>query len=88
VNASQFVAGRATPQEEWWGAGTAPLLDLQAESDAFRPRETADDLRGEFGARVTVVTIPEAGHALVPEQPQAVVAALLDWMRNLPGRNR
>jgi pimeloyl-ACP methyl ester carboxylesterase len=88
VNASQFIAGRATPQEEWWGVGAVPLLDLQAESDAFRPRETANDLREELGARVTVVTIPEAGHALVPEQPQAVVAALLDWMRKLPGRNR
>jgi len=87
VNASQYTAGRATPQEEWWGAGTAPLLDLQGESDAFRPRETANALREELGERVTVVAIPGAGHALVPEQPAAVVAALLDWMRRLPGRN-
>ena len=83
VNASQRAAGLATPQEEWWGAGGAPLLDLQAERDAFRPRETVDDLREELGARVTVVTIPDAGHALVPEQPGAVVAALLAWMRGL-----
>ena len=85
VNASQRAAGLATPQEAWWGAGGAPLLDLQAEHDAFRPRETADELREELGDRVTVVAIPEAGHALVPEQPQAVVAALLGWMRTLPG---
>ena len=81
VNASQRAAGLATPQAEWWGAGGAPLLDLQAEHDAFRPRGTANDLREEFGERVTVVTIADAGHALVPEQPQAVVAALLGWMR-------
>ena len=85
VNASQRAAGLATPQEAWWGAGNAPLLDLQAERDAFRPRETANDLREEFGGRVTVAVIPDAGHALVPEQPEAVVAALLDWMRKLPG---
>lgn len=85
VNASQREAGLATPQEAWWGAGEAPLLDLQAERDAFRPRETVNDLREEFGERVTVAVIPDAGHALVPEQPQAVVAALLDWMRKLPG---
>jgi len=83
VNASQRAAGLATPQEAWWGAGSAPLLDLQAALDHFRPRETADDLRDEFGARVTVATIPDAGHALVPEQPAAVIAALLDWMRGL-----
>jgi pimeloyl-ACP methyl ester carboxylesterase len=85
VNASQRAAGLATPQEEWWGAGTAPVLDLQAGHDAFRPRKTANDLREELGARVSVAVIPDAGHALVPEQPQAVVAALLGWMRKLPG---
>jgi len=83
VNASQRAAGLATPQEAWWGAGGAPLLDLQAALDHFRPRETADDLREELGERVTVVTIADAGHALVPEQPSAVVEALLDWMRGL-----
>ena len=85
VNASQRAAGLATPQEEWWGAGSAPLLDLQAEHDAFRPRETANDLREELGKRVSVVTIPDAGHALVPEQPRAVADALLAWMKTLPG---
>ena len=84
VNASQRAAGLATPQEEWWEAGNAPLLDLQAEHDAFRPRGTANDLREELGERVTVALIRDAGHALVPEQPAAVVAALLDWMRKLP----
>lgn len=85
VNASQRAAGLATPQEEWWSAGSAPLLDLQAERDAFRPRGTANDLREEFGPRVTVALVPDAGHALVPEQPRAVTAALLGWMRTLPG---
>jgi len=84
VNASQRAAGLATPQEAWWGAGGAPVLDLQAEHDAFRPRATANDLREEFGERVTVVTVPGAGHALVPEQPETVVAALLAWMTTLP----
>ena len=87
VNASQRAAGLATPLEEWWGAGGVPLLDLQAEHDAFRPRATANDLREEFGDRVTVVTIADAGHALVPEQPRAVVAALVEWIRNLPSRS-
>src|SRR5262252_3590758 len=45
VNASQRAAGLATPVDAWWGAGKAPLLDLQAERDAFRPLETAYDLR-------------------------------------------
>ena len=84
VNASQRAAGLATPQEEWWAAGKAPLLDLQAALDPFKPRETMNELREELGERVRVAVIPDASHALIPEQPAAVVAALLEWMRKLP----
>ena len=85
VNASQRAAGLATPQEAWWGAGSAPVLDLQAEHDAFRPRATAGDLREELGERVSVALVAGAGHALVPEQPEAVAVALLAWMRKVAG---
>jgi len=84
VNASQFAAGRATRQEEWWGAGCTPLLDLQAALDPFKPRETTNELRDEFGERVTIVVIADASHALIPEQPAAVVEAIVSWMRKLP----
>jgi len=84
ANESQFAAGRATRQEEWWGAGTAPLLDLQAALDPFKPRAAMNELRDEFGERVTLVVIPDAGHALIPEQPAAVIAAIVAWMRKLP----
>ncbi|HMH17488.1 MAG TPA: alpha/beta hydrolase [Burkholderiales bacterium] len=84
VNESQFAAGRATRQEEWWGAGKAPLLDLQAALDPFKPRESANELRDELGERVTIVVVPDASHALIPEQPAAVAAAIVAWMRKLP----
>jgi pimeloyl-ACP methyl ester carboxylesterase len=84
VNQSQFEAGRATRQEEWWAAGSAPLLDLQAELDPFKPRETANELKQELGERVTIAVIPDASHALIPEHPAAVVEAIVAWMRRLP----
>ena len=56
------------------------MLDLQAEHDPWRPPATRDDIAGDLGAnRVNVVVIPDASHALIPEQPQAVVRAVLDW---------
>ena len=71
----------ATPQAEWWHAGTAPILDLQAALDPWRPVATRDDFRNELGAdRVTVRVIEDASHALIPEQPRAVAAAVLDWI--------
>ena len=84
VNESQLAAGRATKQSEWWAAGKAPLLDLQAALDPFKPRETMNELSDEFGGRVTIAVIPDASHALIPEQPGAVVAAIVGWMRTLP----
>jgi pimeloyl-ACP methyl ester carboxylesterase len=84
VNESQFAAGRATKQSEWWSAGCAPLLDLQAALDPFKPRAAMNELRDEFGERVTIVVIPDASHALIPEQPAAVIEAIVAWMRKLP----
>ena len=81
---AQFAAGRATKQSEWWPGGTAPLLDLQAELDPFKPRGMMNEMKEEFGERVTIVVIPNASHALIPEQPTAVSAAIVAWMRNLP----
>ncbi len=80
---SQRAASAATPQAEWWTAGSAPVLDLQAEFDPWRPAETRTGIRDDLGAeRVTIVVIPDASHALIPEQPDAVVNAVCVWTRS------
>jgi pimeloyl-ACP methyl ester carboxylesterase len=84
---AQLAAGRATRQSEWWGGGSAPLLDLQGELDPFKPRAMANEIRDEFGERATVVVIPNASHALIPEQPAAVVDAIVAWIGRLPRQN-
>jgi pimeloyl-ACP methyl ester carboxylesterase len=81
---SQRAASAATPQDEWWGAGSAPVLDIQAELDPWRPANTREGIRDDLGAaRVTVVVIPDASHALIPEQPEAVVRAVRAWTRTI-----
>ncbi len=84
VDESQSAAGRATKQSEWWPGGKAPLLDLQAALDPFKPRGMMNEMKEEFGDRITVAVIPDASHALVPEQPAAVVDTVVAWMRKLP----
>jgi pimeloyl-ACP methyl ester carboxylesterase len=84
LNESQFRAGQATRQSEWWSGGTAPLLDLQAALDPFKPRAAMNEIREEFGDRAKIVVIPDASHALIPEQPAAVVEALVTWIKTLP----
>jgi pimeloyl-ACP methyl ester carboxylesterase len=75
---------KPVPQSVWWSAGKAPLLELIPEEDPFKPRDRWDELKQAFGARVTVLTIPKASHALFPEQPDAVARAIERWVSTLP----
>jgi len=84
IRDSQRAAVAAVKQDEWWSGGTAPLLDLQAANDPFKPEAKRDEMKNEFGSRVTVMVIPNASHALLPEQPKAVVEALNRWIKSLP----
>lgn len=81
-----MVQGHATQSVdslEWWAAGTAPLLVVQADADRIAPKEdTADLLAAEFKGRVEVAVIPNAGHALLPEQPTAISRVVLDYLRS------
>lgn len=84
VDESQFSAGRATRQSEWWSGGKAPLLDVQAERDPFKPRSMMNEIKEEFGERAEIAVIADASHALIPEQPAAVTAAIVTWIGKLP----
>lgn len=86
----QRAAAAAVPQEAFWHAGTLPVLDVQALQDVLAPggehigKTTIHPLQDCMQGRLTHVLIDQAGHALIPEQPQAVVQALLRWMAGLP----
>ena len=86
VDEMQFAAGRATKQSEWWSGGNVAMLDLQAANDPFKPRSMMNEIRDEFGDRASVVVIPNASHALVPEQPAAVIESIVAWMQKLPSQ--
>lgn len=80
----QREASQACPRDRWWHAGSAPILDLQAEQDPFAPLATAQDLAKELGAdRVKVLRIQDASHALIPEQPEAVSHAIIAFMQTM-----
>ncbi|WP_334494443.1 alpha/beta fold hydrolase [Bradyrhizobium sp. AZCC 1678] len=83
ANKAQGAAASATKQAEYWQAGTVPMLDLVPERDPFKPKEKWNESRAESGERVSVVVIPNASHALIPEQPGAVVDAIVAWIAKL-----
>lgn len=81
---AERAATEATPREEWWLAGRAPVLDVQPDQDVMTPPESRNRYRDELGAdRVTITLIPGAGHALLPEQPEAVAKAILAYLKQL-----
>ena len=84
VRAAEIIARDATPQKEYYAAGSVPLLDIQGENDPYKPHSATNELIDEFGAkRVSVVRVPRAAHAIIVERPDAVADAVIAWSRKL-----
>ena len=79
--AAHLAASHATPHEEWWAAGTAPLLVVQGLDDGLALPANGRALREAFGDRVQLVELANAGHALLPEQPEAIANAVVAFLR-------
>ena len=78
---AHFAAGGRVQLDEWWTAGNAaPLLAIQGLDDIVAPPGNGHALRDQLGARVQVVDIPRAGHFVIVEQPDRVVAAVTDFI--------
>ena len=78
----QVAAVKATPLSSWRsGGGVAPILVIQASMDRIAPAElTSTKLLADYPERVTVVTINQAGHALLPEQPKALEHSIIHFL--------
>ena len=57
------------------------MLVLEGAEDVIAVPENAKRLAAEFPDRVTLVEVPHAGHALLPEQPEKIATAVLDYVR-------
>ena len=87
VQAAEMRAyARSKPDDYLAAGGTVPILDLQGAEDVIIPHRLSLDLQRELGPRVTVVVLPDAGHALLPEQPEAAVNAIAGWLATIPVR--
>ncbi len=78
---AQAYARQNTPIDEYFSAGDrVPILDLQAEHDAV---VVPNVMKPYLGDRVTVQVIRDAGHAMAPEQPQAMADAIAAFARTV-----
>jgi len=65
------------------GSLQCPVLFVLGERDAMTPPKAARTLI-DACARATVQHVPQTGHALMSEAPDAVRGALHDWLGSLP----
>ena len=86
VSIAQNRANTEEAKEIWReGGGVVPMHVVQAEEDIVSPPEFGSALlKADFPDRVTVSLVKNAAHALLPEQPDAVANAVLDFL----GRER
>ncbi len=81
VAAAERAASQATPPGVWWDGGVAPMLVVQGLQDRIAPPGNGRALKEAFDDRVTLVEVDGAGHALLPEQPDAVAEAVITFLR-------
>ena len=66
--------------DSWHCAGGVPMLIVQPMQDRIAPIENAYALRDKCPQEVEIVEVQNAGHALLPEQPEAVAEAVLMFL--------
>jgi pimeloyl-ACP methyl ester carboxylesterase len=86
AQASQAAAGRATPLEEWWPGGSAPMLVIQGLQDKVAPTGNGRDLKTNYADRVTLVEIDGAGHGVVVEHPVRIAEEIVRFLAKHPLR--
>jgi pimeloyl-ACP methyl ester carboxylesterase len=75
--------GAGTSVGAWWAGGSARMLVVQGLQDAVALPQNGRLLQSEYSDRVELVEIDGAGHALLPEQPDAIAAAVLRFLARL-----
>lgn len=80
---AQAGATTATPFSEWGSGGTSPILVLQPEEDVVASLG-GERLAQRFPDRVRLVSIAGTGHALLPERPEEIERAIVDYLGTLP----
>ena len=79
----QLHAVRNIDVSDCWTAGSCPVLVVKPEEDVIAVPENAHRIVAELGNRATLELVPQAGHALLPEQPEILEEIVL---RGLTGR--
>lgn len=83
----QARAAKAVSNQNFSAGGKGPMLVLQAQDDVIAPpKDAGERLKASYGARVELVPIPHAGHALLPEQPELIAQSIVAFLHQHPAK--
>lgn len=77
----QSTAVRTSNHAAWKLGGGQPMLIVQAMQDVIAPPANAESLLAAAPHQMTRIDIDEAGHAMLPEQPEAIGEAVLGFLK-------
>ncbi len=80
---AQVKTSNATPKSEWTGAGIAPMLVLTGMQDIMAVPENGLKIAKER-PNTWLVGIPNCGHNMVFEQPDAIKQLILSFIKSNP----
>ena len=86
IATSQSAATQATNIDDWWVVEDRPILIVQGLEDVIAVPENGHLLAEEVGTDVTVVDLENAGHALLPEVPDQIANAMVEFLNKVEGR--
>jgi pimeloyl-ACP methyl ester carboxylesterase len=83
--ASAGIAGAIfrTDAELWWPGGGAPMLIIQPMNDVMASPETGRSTAAALGERARYVEVADCGHAILPEQPEAIARHIIGFLDSL-----
>ena len=76
----QQAALSRVDRTEWWDAVAPRVLVVQALQDVIAPKGNGQKYASDHPAITTLVDIDGAGHAMLPEQPEAISTALISFL--------
>ncbi|MBV1691557.1 alpha/beta hydrolase [Novosphingobium sp. G106] len=77
--------GRTDPAL-WWRGGEGPILIVMPLNDAMMAAEAGRATAEALGERASYVEVDNCGHAILPEQPEAVARHVIAFLDRQEGR--
>jgi pimeloyl-ACP methyl ester carboxylesterase len=69
---------------DWVSGGSAPMLILNGQYDVAAPVANATYMKKTYPDRVTMFTVPDAGHAMLAEQPAFISDHMISYLGQHP----